>query len=617
MVGEEIRQYTAEEFLHSEAPYRFAYQFEDDKFTQEQILAELSAQAQALKIRNFKKMFTAFRQLQRKESRALVADRVTEFEGQELELDAGEWICDERGIRREGPFGDELACVHPILPIQRLTNVDTGHEKLQIAFRKGRQWRKIIADRETLATASKIVSLANTGISVNSENSRLMVRYLHDIENKNFDLIPETRCVGRMGYIDGEGFSPYVDGLVFDGEESYKSLFEAVHPCGNLWEWLKEAREIRKGGMAGRLVLAASFASPLISVCNALPFFLHLWGGESGSGKTVALMAASSVWANPDPAGGYIQTFNSTNVGRERLAAVLNHLPVVIDELQLSQNKTDKSSMDVYALAEGIGRTRGNKNGGLDATPSWKNVIITSGETPITAMGAGAGAMNRVIEIEIQPGKKAIEDGPKTAGVLKRHYGFAGKAFIEALYSEETDNREKARRLQQDYFAKLSSLDTTEKQALSASILLAADALATEWIFQDGQNLKVEELSEFLKTKASVSVGVRGYEYICGWVAQNSNKFKKGTENGEVFGVIEPDGGVEYAFINRTVFNKALEDAGFSVSPLLSYLKSEGLLLLREKGFTRGKRINGVMTNCVALKLPVDDETEENEQELL
>lgn len=100
-----------------------------------------------------------------------------------------------------------------------------------------------------------------------------------------------------------------MDGLTFDGEANYKTLFDAVHPAGNREEWIALARKVRKGGIAGRMALAAAFASPLVSVVNGLPFFLHIWGGESGSGKTVALMLAASVWANPDPAGGLYSDF--------------------------------------------------------------------------------------------------------------------------------------------------------------------------------------------------------------------------------------------------------------------------------------------------------------------
>lgn len=57
--------------------------------------------------------------------------------------------------------------------------------------------------------------------------------------------------------------------------------------------------------------LAASFASPLLEPLNCLPFFVHLWGVDSGTGKTVALMVAASVWGDPT-IGSFVKTFDGT-----------------------------------------------------------------------------------------------------------------------------------------------------------------------------------------------------------------------------------------------------------------------------------------------------------------
>lgn len=107
------------------------------------------------------------------------------------------------------------------------------------------------------------------------------------MENINYDVIPEKKSVGRLGYIEGEGFSPYVDGLVFDGEACYRDMFQAIASSGSGKEWVRIAAECREMSLTARLVLAASFASVLVQPVGCLPFFVHLWGGESGTGKTV------------------------------------------------------------------------------------------------------------------------------------------------------------------------------------------------------------------------------------------------------------------------------------------------------------------------------------------
>ena len=97
-----------------------------------------------------------------------------------------------------------------------------------------------------------------------------------------------------------------------------------------------------------RIILAASFASVLLEPLNCLPFFVHLWGVDSGTGKTVALMVAASVWGDP-AVGSYIKTFDGTVVGQEKTAAFLNNLPLCLDELQLAKDSRGRTNFDVYS----------------------------------------------------------------------------------------------------------------------------------------------------------------------------------------------------------------------------------------------------------------------------
>ena len=171
-------------------------------------------------------------------------------------------------------------------------------------------------------------------------------------------------------------------------------------------------------------------------------------------------MAAASVWANPER-GAYIQTFNSTEVGHERLAAFLNSLPVCIDELQLAKDKRGNINFNVYQLAQGVGRTRGNKSGGVDITPTWGNCIITTGESPLTALADGAGALNRVIEIECKTSRKVVLDGVRTSSILKQNYGFAGKKFVSNLLFDDM-RIEQISEKYREYMRRLVDNDATE-----------------------------------------------------------------------------------------------------------------------------------------------------------
>lgn len=593
-----------EDFL-TPAPYEALYKFHKEPFVHATKMAELAAYAERMKFRGFKAMYKRYVESLKVQSGTVYIDNVTSFTGQPLELNAGDWEAEDTGIFKKNGFNDEMACPHPIMPIERLVNIDTGEEKLKLAFRKGAIWRKIIVSKVVLANSNKVTELAGSGISVTSQTARAFVSYISDLENLNYDIIPERKSIGRCGYIADEGFSPFVEGLIFDGDANFKGMFEAIRSRGSVEKWLETAKEVRGMSLTARILLAASFASPLLEPLNCLPFFVHLWGVDSGTGKTVALMVAASVWGDPT-IGSFVKTFDGTTVGLEKTAAFLNNLPLCLDELQLAKDLKGRTNFDVYKLAQGVGRTRGNRSGGVDLTPTWRNCILTTGESPLTGQAAGAGAVNRVLDIECRSAQAVIRDGMRISSIIKRNYGFAGRIFVEELYQPGV--LEQVTERYRQLFQQLNDMDTTEKQAMAAAAIILADELACRWIFQGTERpLTIEQISEFLASRAAVSAGDRGYQYLCDWVTQHSNQLVGRSDTIEVLGALDGN----RAYIIRSVFERILQDAGYSTAAMISYLKQEHLIETRGRNNTKGKRINGIPTECFCLLLPAVDTEEE------
>lgn len=589
-----IPEYTAEQYLNTEEPYAFLYQHKDNRFLLKQLTQKMKDKAGAVGVKCFVALFDAYCQMQAKQS-GIIMENSTQFDGQELELFSGDYICDDCGVRYVDKYGFEnVVCRHPIMPIQRLCNVDSGEERMKIAYRKGRYWRTLIAEKSTLASSNSILQLAASGVLVTSENAKALSKYLFEVEDLNYDEIPEQKSVGRLGWV-GEGFSPYVDDLVFDGENNFKNIFASVRENGDRQKWIDTMKLVRAEKTAGRLFLAASFASVLVNPCGLLPFFLHAWGGTE-VGKTVGLMIAASVWASPK-AGDFITTFNSTLVGQEMMATFLNSLPMCIDELQI-QTSAGVKDFDkiIYHLSEGIGKTRGAKTGGLQKVNTWKNCFITNGERPISNANSGGGAINRVIEFECD--EKIYSDLVWLCGVLVENYGFAGRNFVEWL--QDGDNLEKACKLQKDYFYKLSKTDSTDKQAAAASVILAADHIATELFFQDGNQLTIDDMLKVMTKKDDVNINLRSYDYVLELVARNPNKFKTndfGEYQGEAWGKIDGN----HIYIIKSVFDREMQDAGFNSTAFLSWAKRMDLLLCDANKRTKKARITNGTTNCVCI----------------
>lgn len=594
-----IPEFTWDDFTTTTKPFEFVAQYRNDDLQMSQLEAIVAKKAKSLGISNFKSMFKRFMKKKYPRQKTIYTN-LTEFSGQKLELSCGSYFCSDNGIsidNNRDDYGIDV-CNHPIMPIQRLVNIDDNTEKLQIAYKKGGRWREIIVDKETLASSNKILSLAKYGVAVNSENAKYLIKYLTDIEDLNYDILEELSSVGRLGWIEGKGFSPYVEGLVFDGTETFRHLFACIHPQGSFETWLMLLRKIRKekGSTVARIQTAASFASVLVEKCDCLPFFLHLWGG-SEAGKTVGLMLAASVWANP-PVGEYIFSFNSTNVAQELNATFLNSLPLMLDELQIVKDKNSFDKM-IYTLAEGVGRVRGQKTGGLQKVGTWRNCIMTTGEFPINNASSGGGAVNRVIEIDCK-GIKLFENHTEVLDVINRNFGFAGKRFVQFL--QETDINVIRARRKEIYEALLDNSDITEKQANSASLILLADELTERVIFMDGVRLTVNDIKPYLSTKDQIDQNRRCLDYIYEIIAVNGSKFA-GEANSQESLLSETWGvsSIDTIYIIKSVFDKLLRDAGYNSTAFLSWAKTKEYIKYTKGYNTITKRINGNPCRCVAL----------------
>mgnify|MGYP000977365954 FL=1 len=601
--------YKAEDF-DTPAPYEEVLSIDSD-FERNIAYNKLAKNANAVGVKRFNKLWNSFVKESEPKNQSKVIDMCekTNFSGQPIELRSGVWKATDDGIYKDGQNGESIvASACPITITKIVTDIDTGEQKVELAYSKCHRWQRKIVPKSIIANSRKIVDLVAFGISVTSETAKNLVDYLFNLENLNMDLIPEVESVSRLGMIPDVGFSPYIPDVTFD-DNDYKNAYNSIQPYGKFESWLELFRGLRGTNVELRIVIASAFASVLVSPLHINPFFVHIWSGESGSGKTVALMCAASVWGNPDHQGNaYIQTFNATQVGLERTAAFFNHCPYMIDELQLLKDSHGRNKFDiVYLLSEGRGRTRGNRSGGIDVTPTWANCIITTGETPLTASSSGAGAINRVISIECSPDKPIITDGHTLVYLLHASYGHAGKMFVDNLYNGT--NVEVAQKIYDDFFNQLLKGESTEKQAMAAACILTADKLATDWIFQDNQALTTKEIGQFLATKDEVNIGKRGYEFVCDWIAQNANKMRTHQDGdfGDVYGTIENN----VAYIIATIFDNVCKNEGYDPKPVKAWMKKNGKIKLQNgessKRYTIMKRVNGVSNvRCIAVIMADD-----------
>lgn len=568
------------------------------------------AENRAAKLGNktkFKKQVKLFLQNKAKTDGNSAKGNRTNFTNQPFSLQCGEWTTDNNGVYREvqtanGGVRTEYASHIPIIPVERLENRETHKTSITLLYGNALNKRRTV-EKSVISNSRLIVSLSDYGVDVTSESAKHLVNYLNTVINLNRNTIPKQESVSRLGWFDTE-FIPYDGNAVLDNADTATDLINAVtEQAGTLEEWVDYIRPLRENNLYFRLVLAASFASVLAEKVNALPFFVHLWGG-TGSGKTVALMAAASVWGNPKQ-GKYLLTLNMTANALMEISAMLYNLPLIGDELQTIKNEYNTSyDKIVMQLTEGISRGRMNSSLKVQEQKAWKNVFITNGEEPIAQFNSGGGAVNRVIELECT--EKLIPNGNETVNFITNHYGVAGRKFIEHIKAKPLEQ------LQEEFstcFNMLMQLaDTTDKQALAMALLFVADGNADECIFHS-KEMDIKQVAEMLKTNAQVDVAERAYRTIIDTIAENGDKFDINRDGRKVF---TSYWGRHFTYDNtvkiiKTVLDRLLkEKCSTSFDTVKQKWADKGYLNRgtgSKKRFYFGGRLNGNYCYYVTLRL--------------
>ena len=511
------------------------------------------------------------------------------------ELKCGQWIADDTGVYKL----DYTATMQPIkikaspIPvtvIERLVNIDSNTEKVKIAIFKDKKWQELIAEKNTIVSKAKILQLANRGLEVTEDNAKNLITYLSDLLELNN--IPVHTGVSHLGWVGNE-FIPYSNEYSLDIDFEFKQKLDNIKSHGNYEEWKTHIRNLRRKSKALRFLLASSFASVLVKRININTFIVHLWG-KAGNGKTVAEMICASIWGKPD--NNFISNLSNTTIANERLCNFYRNLPIFLDELQIAKTKYKNFDEMIYILTEGKGKERGTADNGIREQTIWQNIILLTGEEPITGDFSKEGVKNRVIEIN--ENNTIIEDGNEVVNFIQENYGFAGKDFIEKI-----QDIEEVRKIQQDFVEKLNKIIQYKKQVNAFSLILTADWIVSKEIFED-EPLKLEEIKDYIRTDTDETERI--YNMILDWFYENINKFSNSTGIGEVWGKYEKNNNeITTIYVISKVLKDFLSDNNINFNGVKEKLLEADYLETRNcvKEFTIPTDINGTKVRCIKINV--------------
>lgn len=488
------------------------------------------------------------------------------------------WLFSDKGISWIDPKTHTPAnvCRTPILLTQRLKSLETGDEKMEVAFKRDGEWQRAIYPRSVIFSSRSITTLADLGCTITSENSKNVVKFLGALESENIDIIPKNDATSTFGWQPGRRFIPgHDEGITLDIDPSQRGMAAAYCQNGTMERWIEHMAPHRSREKF-RFILAASFAAPLLRIVKQRIFFVYNWGDSKG-GKTAALKAALSAWGDPER---LMVNFNATQVGLERTAAFYCDLPLGIDERQLAGNNQGALEKIVYMIASGTGKIRGAKSGGIQTVHQWRTVALATGEEPLSTETSQTGVSTRVLEIYGGP-----FDNEQDAALMHQQAamdcGWAGPAFIEHIL--QMDEREIVERYEdmQRYIRETSQGKNGSHIAGIAAVALA-DSLIDEWFF--GGNPR-ESVAEAKRMAASIlinqveanttDVNENAVQFIVDWVLANRSYFGANAI-GTCLGFTSESGNTAYIF--PSMLNQALTKAGYSPRKTMKYMAEKDLI---------------------------------------
>lgn len=538
----------------------------------------------------------------------------------------------------ETPEGSVTRTVfpHAAVPVCIYRNIDSHTEKIRLAFHNPSVtfggWQYATVDRETLADVTRIKSLAKFGISINSDKAHNAMDYFTVLLDRNqaSGAIPSKYSAARLGWMGDDSdpyrcFMPYDRARIeFDGDPLLEDKLRHFEKKGSLDTWLHVmAEQYRKtGGKSDstplRLAIAASLGSILMKPLGRQLFAVELWGA-TGTGKTVALQAAASCWGNPAAQNALISTLDTTAVGRERLYGFYGDLPVFMDELQTLKdygNKTAAYNDLIMNHSGGEGRTRGSATDKLQTIEHWHNILLLTGEEPVTKENSSGGAKNRVIEVEI--GDRLFDDPAAFVDVISENFGLVGEQWTACIKAKIADPQmwNEIRQSLNARTARITRLmHTDQKQAAAAAFLLEVDKLICRVLFDDYHidPLEDEDIASFVKDSSAINTGDRAFDDVIAWVTENKPCFEEDAASWDeysrgaarqCYGKIDEKN--KRIVIIAAALRVFLENRGYDVKAVTKQWKNRGLLIYDNGRLQKQERINGLSVKTYSLKYDFD-----------
>ena len=503
---------------------------------------------------------------------------------QNFSIPAG-YSVSNNGVEKVAGESMITVCRTPVIIKAKTFSVDEKIFKLTLAYMNQSGKLKALPPTEAaiIFNRNKLVDLANNGLPVTSSNANLLVDYLDAFNALNENNFPLTYTVPRCGWYHFNGTDFFIDPRkrcsIIDDDKNIKvvvdslSLFaNSLRQKGNLDAW-KKVYQLAKKSPVARIMVAAAVAPILLKILGERNFLLYICA-PTRAGKTTALYLAASAVGDEK----MIRSFDATKNGLAGAAADVNDFAFLVKQVADSKLKEQFDTL-VYALANGLGRTKLNKDSTLRKLQDWRTIAIMTGETQLLADNVTGGANTRLLSINVTREILLADVCRLIHDIIKENHGLAFPLVIDKISEVGFETlRQAYQDLVNLFTAKYP--DLLNEYCRYMAVLTLADAILNA-VLIDADTLPLDDsiqnanvIFKLIPTNAEISDTAREKNFVISVIAQNQNRFIGGNvpldRMQTICGKLKDNDG--YTYIAAKFLQDECERNGFDYHKLVSDL---------------------------------------------
>lgn len=231
--------------------------------------------------------------------------------------------------------------------------------------------------------------------------------------------------------------------------DGLENLVVHTQPRGTIENWRAFINLLIKKRMYKVLtIILAGAAAPLMRFTGIYGLTYHCGSTESGTGKSLALEGAASIWGHPVQ---YRTSKGTSPVAMQHRLGMLHSLPLITDEIT-SKNRENFEWFAGFLLdmTEGKGKERmeaGANKERLNLLTWMSNAIMSSNTHVVDFFGgdrkhAAEGELRRVLEFVMSDVLRWHGDEVEIIKLLPTNYGVAGDLLVQYMVNNVDELKE-------------------------------------------------------------------------------------------------------------------------------------------------------------------------------